>query len=87
MKKKIKSLFHVFLLVCMLALAVPEIIVASDQGTNTVTRAEWLKDLVETFEMTVEDDNYPDNYFSDLDVTSDYYYNILVAVQFGVVNV
>ncbi len=87
MKKKIKSLFHVFLLACILTIAVPEIIMASDQGTNTVTRAEWLKDLVETFEMTVEDDNYPDNYFSDLDVTSDYYYDILVAVQFGVVNV
>ena len=40
MKKKIKSLFHVFLLACILTIAVPEIIMASDQGTNTVTRAE-----------------------------------------------
>ena len=54
---------------------------------NIVTRAEWLSDLVDTFEMTVEDDNYPDNYFSDLQSSSEYYYKILVAVQFGVVNV
>ena len=54
---------------------------------NIVTRAEWLSDLVDTFEMKVEDDNYPDNYFSDLQSSSEYYYKILVAVQFGVVNV
>ena len=54
---------------------------------DTVTRAEWLSDLVNTFEMTVEDDNYPDNYFSDLQSSSEYYYDVLVAVQFGVVDV
>ena len=54
---------------------------------NIVTRAEWLSDLVDTFEMTVEDDNYPDNYFSDLQSSSEYYHKILVAVQFGVVDV
>ena len=54
---------------------------------NIVTRAEWLSDLVDTFEMTVEDDNYPDNYFSDLQSSSEYYYKVLVAVQFGVVDV
>ena len=60
---------------------------AKSKETDVVTRAEWLSDLVDTFEMTVEDDNYPDNYFSDLESSSEYYQKILVAVQFGVVNV
>lgn len=56
------------------------------EGT-TITRAEWLHNLVEIFEMTVEDETYPDNYFSDLSSDSEYYYDILLAVQFGVVEV
>ena len=59
----------------------------SAENKTTVTRAEWLSDLVDTFEMKVEDDNYPDNYFSDLQSSSEYYYKVLVAVQFGVVDV
>ena len=59
----------------------------SAEDKTTVTRAEWLSDLVDTFEMKVEDDNYPDNYFSDLQSSSEYYYKVLVAVQFGVVDV
>ena len=55
---------------------------------DTVTRAEWLSALVETFDMTVEDDTMmPDNYFSDLDPSSSYYKDFLLAVQFGLVNV
>ena len=56
-------------------------------NTNTITRVEWLKELTTLFEMTVEDDNYPDNYFSDLDSSSDYYYDMLLAVEFGLVAV
>lgn len=58
------------------------------EGGDTVTRAEWLSALVETFEMTVDDDSMmPDNYFSDLDPESDYYKDFLLAVQFGLVDV
>ena len=56
-------------------------------STVGITRGEWLSELATLFEMTVEDDNYPDNYFSDLDSSSEYYYDILLTVQFGVVNV
>ena len=58
------------------------------EASGTVTRAEWLTALVDTFEMTVEEDDVlPDNYFSDLDPSSDYYRDFLVAVEFGLVNV
>ena len=54
---------------------------------ETITRAEWLHDLAVVFEMTVEDDNYPDNYFADLTYESDYYHDILLTVDFGVINI
>lgn len=56
-------------------------------AANTVTRAEWISQLVEAFSMTVEDDsNMPDNYFSDITETDSYYRNILLAVEFGVID-
>ena len=54
---------------------------------GSVTRAEWIHKLVEMFEMTVEEENYPDNYFSDLTDDSAYYRDILVAVEFGVIDI
>ena len=51
-----------------------------------VTRAQWIQQLVATFEMTVEEDNYPDNYYSDLTGEEEYYRDIMVAVEFGVID-
>ena len=53
----------------------------------TITRAEWIQSLVKTFDMTVEEDNYPDNYFSDIEPTAEYYRDMLVATEFGVIDV
>ena len=56
-------------------------------AANTVTRAEWISQLVEAFSMTVEDDSaMPDNYFSDISETDSYYRDILLAVEFGVID-
>ena len=33
---------------------------------STTTRAQWLHNLVITFDMHVDKNEYPDNYFSDL---------------------
>ncbi|MBO5857168.1 MAG: S-layer homology domain-containing protein [Clostridia bacterium] len=52
-----------------------------------ITRAEWLHNLVVVFEMAVESESLPDNYFSDLESTHKYYEDILLAVEFGVVNI
>ena len=56
----------------------------SSDGAGNVTRGEWIHNLVTTFDMTVEDDEYPDNYFTDLDSSSEYYHDFLLAVEFGV---
>ena len=55
-------------------------------GTNgTIIRAEWLHDLAVLFEMKVEEDNLPDNYFSDITEQDAYYRDILLTVEFGVI--
>ena len=85
-KPQIIALFLAVLTVLAIQSSVLVFAANDTDNENKVTRAEWLSDLVSTFEMTVEDENYPDNYFSDLDSSSKYYYDILVAVQFGVVD-
>ncbi len=53
---------------------------------RTITRAEWLHNLVVMFEMTVEETNYPDNYFPDVLSTHTYYHDIMVATEFGLID-
>lgn len=67
-----------------LALAINLYVEKIDTG---ITRAEWLHNLVVSFDMSVEETALPDNYFSDLDESHPYYQDILLAVEFGVVNV
>ena len=70
----------------MLCAAIPAGINAFAAGD--VTRAEWVSQLVAAFDMTVEnDDNMPDNYFSDISEDMPYYRDILLAVEFGVINI
>lgn len=52
-----------------------------------VTRIQWLHELTTLFEMTVEEDNYPDNYYSDITSSSNYYYDVMLATEFGLIDV
>ena len=59
---------------------------ANETSTDTVTRIAWIQGLVAAFDMTVEEDNYPDNYYTDIDSTADYYRDLMIAVEFGVID-
>ena len=52
-----------------------------------LTRAEWLHDLVVLFDMRIEEGNEPEDYFRDVSDESEYYTDILKAVEFGVVDI
>ena len=81
-----KRLIIISLALTMLCAAIPAGINAFAAGD--VTRAEWVSQLVAAFDMTVEnDDNMPDNYFSDISEDMPYYRDILLAVEFGVINI
>ena len=56
-------------------------------GDGTITRAEWLHDLTVMFDMTVEKDNMPDDYFSDVTSAHVYYKDIMMAAEFGVIDI
>ena len=51
-----------------------------------ITRADWIKTLVTLFEMSVEDDNMPDDYFFDVEEDHPSYRDIMVATEFGVID-
>ena len=51
-----------------------------------VTRVQWIQELVNTFDMTVEGNNYPDNYYTDISADDAFYRDIMVAVEFGVIH-
>jgi len=63
----------------------PEVLKTEDG--DEVTRLEWLTALTQTFEMTVEEDNYSDNYYSDISSDHENYYEIMLATEFGLVDV
>ena len=82
MKKKILSFL---LCICMAATVI--VVPNSAFAETTVTRGEWITKLVNTFNMTVEDDStMPDNYFSDITSDMTCYRDILLAVEFGVID-
>ena len=66
---------------------VPAVKVQAAESGGTVTRLAWLKALTQTFEMSVEEDNYPDNYYTDIDAASPDYYDVMLATEFGLVDV
>lgn len=52
------------------------------EEVNYVTKIEWLKALTDAFEFEVEEDNYPDNYFTDSkELTKGEYYTLMLATQ------
>ena len=57
-----------------------------DPDAQAVTRMQWISLLVSTFSMTVDADNYPDNYYSDMSAENEGYRDLMVAVEFGVVD-
>lgn len=61
-------------------------IMSQGDGT-TVSRIEWLQALTSLFEMTVAEDNYPDNYYADINSSYEYYYDVMLATEFGLVDV
>ena len=80
MKQKLIALM---LVLCSVgALLVPQAMAEE----KPVSRIEWVQQLVKAFDMTVEENNYPDNYYSDMEETSAEYRDLLVAVEFGVID-
>ena len=82
MKKRAVTIFLALIMVCSL---LPLNVMAETE--TTISRAEWLHKLVEAFSMTVDDETAPDNYFSDIASTDAYYRDVLIAEEFGVIDI
>ena len=88
----IKRIVSILLALVMFATLLPAGLIGTAEAAEStgaeagVSRIEWVQQLVETFNMTVWEDNYPDNYYSDMDESSSGYRDLLVAVEFGVID-
>ena len=91
--KKVQNLIEkkkniIFILIFTLIMVMdPLKIEAADMSGTTITRGQWLHDLTDLFGMSVEKENYPDNYFSDIDQNNEYYSDIMTATEIGLVDV
>ncbi len=82
----IKRVLSMLLIVCIMATMLVNVPFSAFAST-TVTRAEWISNLVDTFSMTVENGAImPDNYFGDISPDMECYNDILLAVEFGVID-
>ena len=87
MNKRLAKIISMLLCMVMLVGAFTMLPITAQAAGTEVSRSQWLQTLTQTFEMSVEEDNYPDNYFSDLNSDSEYYYDMLLAVEFGLVDI
>ena len=87
MNKRLAKIISMLLCLVMLIGAFTMLPITAKAAGTEVSRSQWLQALTQTFEMSVEEDNYPDNYFSDLSSDSEYYYDMLLAVEFGLVDI
>ena len=87
-KKLLQCLVVMFLTMALAATFIPiSTDAAAEKANGTISRVEWLHGLIGLFDMTVEEDNYPDNYFSDISSADSCYRDIMVATEFGLVDV
>ena len=83
--RKILRYGTLFLIFALLLPLLASGVLAADPAE--VTRAAWISQLVDTFSMTVDDTTaMPDNYYSDLTEDMPCYEDILLAVEFGVID-
>ena len=74
-------------MVLCLCLAVTALLPLGASAEAEVTRGEWISKLVGAFSMSVQSEaDMPDNYFSDVTADMANYRDILLAVEFGVID-
>ena len=60
---------------------------ALDDNEDSLSRAEWIHQIVDLFDLSVAKENYPDNYYSDVSSDTEYYADIMSASQYGVIEI
>ena len=81
-----KNLIFIIIFTLLMVIA-PLKIEAADMAETTITRVQWLHELTDLFGMSVEKENYPDNYFSDINQDDEYYSDIMTATEIGLVDI
>ncbi|MCI9490749.1 MAG: leucine-rich repeat protein [Dorea sp.] len=93
MRRREKKIFSAVFVIVMTYCAIFLAGMLCQNGSNTVqaadsiSREEWIHTLVDTFQMKIEGELVPDDYYKDVsESTVTYYRDILTAVNFGVID-
>ena len=71
-----------------LATAVPLFSATNDDLTpGAISRVEWIRGLVALFDMEIDEESMPDDYFYDIEEDSEYWLDVMTATAFGIVNI
>ena len=58
----------------------------SKAAEGDITRGEWIHNLVDVFDMSLDDSSLPDNYYADVTEADTYYDDIMLAAGYGVID-
>ena len=73
--------------ICLILVLCLGVIPAQAMAAGTeVSRVEWIQTLVDVCSMEVEEEACPDNYFSDMSIEDEFYRDVIVAVEFGLID-
>ena len=53
---------------------------------DEISRIAWVEELITLFDLMVEEDNYPDNYYSDISADDSFYRDVMVACEYGMID-
>ena len=53
---------------------------------DEISRIAWVEELITLFDLTVEEDNYPDYYYSDISADDSFYRDVMVACEYGMID-
>lgn len=68
---------------CAAFIAMPATAMADEPE---VSRAQWVHKIVETFDVTIEQAVYPEEYFTDISEDDPYYEDFVLALEFGIID-
>ncbi len=64
----------------------PEKTIKRTLSGDEISRIAWVQELVTLFDLTVEEDDYPDNYYSDISEDDSFYRDVMVACEYGMID-